>query len=127
MGNGKWEMGNGKKMLLPIPHSPLPIPHSPPHVFSTAVTRVVSRVLVVDCVNATDFDHCDARSGLGRLVDVDQGEYPVVAQRQHVARAVRVALAGKEESVAAALGDPEIAGAGVELQSAAVAVVLNTD
>src|SRR5262249_50058126 len=58
---------------------------------------------------------------------VDQGEYPVGAQRQQVAHAARIALAGKEESAAPAPGDLVIAGAGVELQSAAVAVVLNTD
>src|SRR5262249_60769306 len=98
-----------------------------PTVFSTATTRVVSRVPVVDCVNAANLDHREARSGLGSRIDVDQGEYPVAAQRQQVAHAVRIALAGKEESSAAALGDLVIAGAGVELQSAAVAVILNTD
>src|SRR5215813_11780759 len=96
-------------------------------VFSTAAARVVSRVTVVDCENSTSFDRCEARSGLGHRTDVDQGEYPVCAQRQQVARACRIALAGKEESAAAAPGDLVIAGAGVELQSAATAVVLNTD
>src|SRR5262249_32340652 len=73
------------------------------------------------------FDHREARSGLGHRTDVDQGEYLVGAQRQQVANAVRIALAGIEESAAAALDDLVIAGAGVELQGAAAAVVLNTD
>src|SRR5215813_3386042 len=96
-------------------------------VFSTAAARIVSRVPVVDCENSTSFDHREARSGLGHRTDVDQREYPVGAQRHQVAHAGRIALAGKEESAAAAPGDLEIAGAGVELQSAAAAVVLNTD
>src|SRR5262249_54296431 len=114
-------------ILLLIPQFPLPTPHSPLPVFSTAAARVVSRVPVVDCENSTRFDHSEARSGLGHRTDVDQGEYPVGAQRQQVAHAARIALAGKEESAAPAPGDLVIAGAGVELQSAAVAVVLNTD
>src|SRR5262245_57427284 len=73
-GNGEWGMGNGEKILLPVPHSPLPIPHSPFPVFSTAATRVVCRVTVFDCENASGFDHRDARSGLGGRIDVDQGE-----------------------------------------------------
>src|SRR5215510_11459714 len=93
-------------------------------VFSTAAARVVSRVPVVDCENATSFDHREARSGLGRRTDVDQGEYPVGAQRQQVAHAVRIALAVKEESAAAAPDDLVIAGAGVELQGAAGTIVL---
>jgi len=64
---------------------------------------------------------------LGRLTDVDQGEYPVGAQRHKVAHAVRVALACKDEAAGAASGDLEIAGAGVELQSAAAAVILDAD
>src|SRR5262245_43438117 len=57
-------------------------------VFSTAAARVVSRVPVVDCENSTSFDHRQARSGLRHRTDVDQGENPVGAQRQQVARAV---------------------------------------
>src|SRR5262245_44332792 len=121
VGSGEW--GVGSKEIT----SPLPIPHSPFPVFSTAAARVVSRVPVVDCENSTSSDHREARSGLGHRTDVDQGEYPVAAQRQQVAHAVRVPLAGKEESAAAAPDDLVIAGAGVELQKAAAAVVLNTD
>src|SRR5215475_8195415 len=61
-------------------------------VFSTAAARVVSRVPIVDCENSTRLDHSKARSGLGHRTDVDQGEYPVTAQRQQVARAVRISL-----------------------------------
>src|SRR5215510_12032197 len=124
VGSGEWGMGNGKwekkyHFRFPTPHSPLPIP-----CLLTAAARVVSRVPVVDCENSTSFYHREARSGLGRRTDVDQGEYPVGAQRQQVAHAVRIALAVKEESAAAAPDDLVIAGAGVELQGAAGTIVL---
>src|SRR5262245_42857401 len=60
------DVENGQRVYSFRPHSPrLPVALSPVSVvfavFSTTTTRVVSRVTISDCENATGLDHREAR------------------------------------------------------------------